>query len=418
MEALDARRARALHRRPPGLRRRAERRGLRPRGPVRATPPGSSPRRPRRGPSSFGRLHGLVAAVGARPVAIDAARARPPDGARVAPAPRAGRGADQPGRGARPPSGREALRSAGPSFTDLTRVAGSNPPLWADILLANREAVLRGAGGYRGAPGGGRRALARGDRDWLLGFVGDAGRGARAAARAGERAARRARRAWWWRSRTARARSPRSPPPSATPTSTSRTSAPARPPGGRGRAGAGAGGPRGGARGRAPRRRARLAPWPPPRSPPPDRGARRPGGRACPRARRAATRPALLHHQPRAGNRGGALLGDRERVVGVDLVAAPDDERRRARSPPSASIPSNAAERGMPRSASATAAGWRVAGEALPDDRAHGLAPALADREGPDRRQEALRAAPLAARRPCASQRSRSRLGRPEVRRA
>jgi prephenate dehydrogenase len=72
------------------------------------------------------------------------------------------------------PGGREALRSAGPSFVDLTRVAGSNPPLWADILIANRDAVLAELRGYLGRLGEVEAAVARGDRDWLLGFVGDA----------------------------------------------------------------------------------------------------------------------------------------------------------------------------------------------------------------------------------------------------
>jgi prephenate dehydrogenase len=72
------------------------------------------------------------------------------------------------------PEGREALRSAGPSFVDLTRVAGSNPPLWADILLANREAVGEALRAFAGRLGEVEEALARGDRDWLLGFVNDA----------------------------------------------------------------------------------------------------------------------------------------------------------------------------------------------------------------------------------------------------
>ncbi|HEX2265429.1 MAG TPA: prephenate dehydrogenase/arogenate dehydrogenase family protein, partial [Solirubrobacterales bacterium] len=37
--------------------------------------------------------------------------------------------------------GTERLPDVGPSFRDATRVAGANPPLWADILLANRDAL-------------------------------------------------------------------------------------------------------------------------------------------------------------------------------------------------------------------------------------------------------------------------------------
>lgn len=40
--------------------------------------------------------------------------------------------------------GGEAIPVVGPSFRDATRVAGANPPLWAGIYDANREAVLDG----------------------------------------------------------------------------------------------------------------------------------------------------------------------------------------------------------------------------------------------------------------------------------
>jgi prephenate dehydrogenase len=35
----------------------------------------------------------------------------------------------------------ERMPEVGPSFRDATRVAGSNPAIWGDILTANREAV-------------------------------------------------------------------------------------------------------------------------------------------------------------------------------------------------------------------------------------------------------------------------------------
>ena len=35
----------------------------------------------------------------------------------------------------------ERLPEVGPSFRDTTRVAGSNPAIWADIFASNREAV-------------------------------------------------------------------------------------------------------------------------------------------------------------------------------------------------------------------------------------------------------------------------------------
>jgi prephenate dehydrogenase len=37
----------------------------------------------------------------------------------------------------------ERLPDVGPSFRDMTRVAGSNPAIWADIFATNREAVAR-----------------------------------------------------------------------------------------------------------------------------------------------------------------------------------------------------------------------------------------------------------------------------------
>jgi prephenate dehydrogenase len=40
--------------------------------------------------------------------------------------------------------GDEAIPVVGPSFRDATRVAGANPPLWAGIYEANRDAILDG----------------------------------------------------------------------------------------------------------------------------------------------------------------------------------------------------------------------------------------------------------------------------------
>ncbi len=37
--------------------------------------------------------------------------------------------------------GKRALQWVGASFTDLTRVAGANPPMWRDIFIENREAL-------------------------------------------------------------------------------------------------------------------------------------------------------------------------------------------------------------------------------------------------------------------------------------
>jgi len=121
----------------------------------------------------FQHLHALVVAVGARPVAIDA-KVHDRLMALVSHLPHVLAGALVNQAADTAPGGREALRSAGPSFTDLTRVAGSNPPLWADILLANSEAVRDALRDFSGRLGQVAAALERGDREWLLGFVGDA----------------------------------------------------------------------------------------------------------------------------------------------------------------------------------------------------------------------------------------------------
>lgn len=135
--------------------------------------PGSEAR-----PELFQRLHTMVAAVGARPVAIDAG-VHDRLMALVSHLPHVLAGALVNQAADTTPGGREALRSAGPSFEDLTRVAGSNPPLWADILLANAEAVLDALGAYTARLGDVAAALRAGDRDWMLAFVQDAA-GARA----------------------------------------------------------------------------------------------------------------------------------------------------------------------------------------------------------------------------------------------
>ena len=44
---------------------------------------------------------------------------------------------------ARQPAGRDFLSLAGPGFRDFTRIAASDPTIWRDILLANREEVLK-----------------------------------------------------------------------------------------------------------------------------------------------------------------------------------------------------------------------------------------------------------------------------------
>ena len=88
----------------------------------------------------YERLHRLVVALGARPIAIDAethdrllatVSHLPHVIANVLVA-QAARALDEQG---------EALPRVGPSFRDATRVAGANTDIWADIYLSNAEAI-------------------------------------------------------------------------------------------------------------------------------------------------------------------------------------------------------------------------------------------------------------------------------------
>ncbi len=49
------------------------------------------------------------------------------------------------------PAGNDFLGLAGPGFRDFTRIAASDPAVWRDILLANREEVLRQSQRFRHA---------------------------------------------------------------------------------------------------------------------------------------------------------------------------------------------------------------------------------------------------------------------------
>ncbi|HEU4457650.1 MAG TPA: prephenate dehydrogenase/arogenate dehydrogenase family protein [Methylibium sp.] len=44
---------------------------------------------------------------------------------------------------AKQPAGREFLSLAGPGFRDFTRIAASDPEMWRDVLMANREEILK-----------------------------------------------------------------------------------------------------------------------------------------------------------------------------------------------------------------------------------------------------------------------------------
>lgn len=52
---------------------------------------------------------------------------------------------------ARQPAGRDYLSLGGPGFRDFTRIAASNPEVWRDILMANREEILKQTLAFRHA---------------------------------------------------------------------------------------------------------------------------------------------------------------------------------------------------------------------------------------------------------------------------
>ncbi|MEA2332164.1 MAG: prephenate dehydrogenase [Thermoleophilaceae bacterium] len=96
----------------------------------------------------YERLHRFVVDVGARPVAVDPATHDrlvavfshlPHVLANVLASQAAARLLDHG----------EALRQVGPSFRDMTRVAGANTAMWADIYRANRGAIVEEISAFR-----------------------------------------------------------------------------------------------------------------------------------------------------------------------------------------------------------------------------------------------------------------------------
>lgn len=86
-------------------------------------------------------LHSWVAGLGARPVVIGA-EAHDRIMALVSHVPHILANVLMSEVGGFEASGRRALYSVGPSFKDLTRVAGANPAMWSDIFFDNRDALI------------------------------------------------------------------------------------------------------------------------------------------------------------------------------------------------------------------------------------------------------------------------------------
>ena len=114
----------------------------------------------------YERLHRFLVDVGARPVAVDAATHDrlvavfshlPHVLANVLASQAAARLSEQG----------EALRQVGPSFRDMTRVAGANTAMWSDIYRSNRAAIVEEIRGFRRELDEVERRLEAGDvEDW------------------------------------------------------------------------------------------------------------------------------------------------------------------------------------------------------------------------------------------------------------
>lgn len=113
----------------------------------------------------FERLHRLIVTLGARPSAIDAAT-HDRMLAAVSHVPHVlanvlasnARSADTEG---------EPLPRVGPSFRDMTRVAGANTDIWTGIYVTNRDAIASQLDAVSARLGEAAEALRRGDESWL-----------------------------------------------------------------------------------------------------------------------------------------------------------------------------------------------------------------------------------------------------------
>ncbi len=65
------------------------------------------------------------------------------------------------------PAGRDYLSLAGPGFRDFTRIAASSPETWRDILVANREEVLKQSQRFRHALAALEHVIREGNADAL-----------------------------------------------------------------------------------------------------------------------------------------------------------------------------------------------------------------------------------------------------------
>jgi prephenate dehydrogenase len=69
------------------------------------------------------------------------------------------------------PSGRDFLSLAGPGFRDFTRIAASDPAVWRDILIANREELLKQSQRFRHTLDALEHVIKSGNTDALEGLI-------------------------------------------------------------------------------------------------------------------------------------------------------------------------------------------------------------------------------------------------------
>jgi prephenate dehydrogenase len=126
----------------------------------------------------YRRLHGFVASLGARPVAIDP-EAHDRLVAITSHLPHAVANVLMNQAGAGKVDGHDPLAAVGGSFRDMTRVAGANPRIWVDIFLENSDALLDGLREHARRVDELARALERGDAGYLARWIAEAAGGRR-----------------------------------------------------------------------------------------------------------------------------------------------------------------------------------------------------------------------------------------------
>ena len=124
-------------------------------------------------PERYRTVHGLVTALGARPVAIE------PDAhdrliAVTSHLPHALANLLVNHAGAARIEGHDPLATAGGSLRDMTSIAGANPRIWIDIFLENRQALAPALAEHRRRIEQLEAALADGDAGFLARWIGEA----------------------------------------------------------------------------------------------------------------------------------------------------------------------------------------------------------------------------------------------------